>query len=131
MAEIVRERYTGPQLSGPGIILSASHITKPDQLSDETFNKWYNEVHIRDVLATGGVPNATRFRHADPKAAIPYLAVYTVPDLAIIHSEKFRSIPMRHPMLPNGGNIHEFANFDTRFYQLIQTDPETKQQDGM
>jgi len=131
MSDPIRSAYSGPTLSGPGVIVSASHITKPDLLTDEAFNKWYNEVHIPDVLATGGVPIATRFRNANPAAPAPYLAIYTVPDLSIIHSQKFKNIPMTHKSLPEGGNIHNYANFDTRFYQLIQEHAEDEQSDGL
>jgi hypothetical protein len=120
-----RVPYSGPKLSGPGVIISASRITKPNELSDVVFNKWYNEVHIQDVLATGGVTRAARFREANPKATAPYLAIYTIPDLSIIESEEFKKVPMTHESLPGGGNVHSFVNFDTRFYSLIQEYPES------
>ncbi|KAF2665012.1 hypothetical protein BT63DRAFT_464295 [Microthyrium microscopicum] len=111
-------------LSGPGILISASHIIKPSELSDEAFNKWYNEVHIPDVLATGGVSRATRFRNASSKATEKYLVIYEVDDLSVIASERFKNIPFKHKMLPGGGDIHDFVNMEIRFYKKIQTDPE-------
>jgi hypothetical protein len=119
-----------PKLSGPGIIVSASHILKPDLLSESLFNKWYDEAHVGHVIATGGVPRATRFRDANPEAKNQYLCIYEVPDLAIATSDAFKSIPMTHEMLPNGANIHDLANFDTRFYELVQTDESSSKQDG-
>jgi hypothetical protein len=124
MSEPKRAAYSGPTLTGPGILLSISRVAKPNELSDAAFNKWYNEVHIRDVLATGGVTRAVRFREANPKATSPYMAVYTVPDLSVIHSDAFKNIPMTDESLPGGGNIHSFANFNTRFYSLVQEYPE-------
>jgi hypothetical protein len=134
MAAPKRAPYSGPRLSGPGAIVSASRIIKPSELSEAAFNKWYNEVHIRDVLATGGVTKAVRFREANPKATAPYLAIYTIPDLSIIESDEFKKVPMTHESLPGGGNIHNFVNFDTRFYSLVQEYPEsdakTSEQEG-
>jgi hypothetical protein len=133
MAKPARAPYSGPPLSGPGIFLSASRITNPI-LSDAAFNKWYNEVHIRDVLATGGVSRATRFREANPNAKSHYLALYTVPDLSVILSDEFKKIPMTHESLPEGRSIHEMVNFDTRFYSFVQVDPpsegDEKRQEG-
>lgn len=120
MANQNRTTYDGPKLSGPGIFYSTSRISKPDQLSVEAYNKWYNEVHIRDVLATGGVTTAFRFRNANPKADRPYLAIYHVPDLGVIQTEKFKSVPMTSDLLPNGGPCHDHIDFDTRFYKLEQ-----------
>ena len=115
-----RTTYNGPALSGPGIFCSTSKIIKPEQLSDATYNKWYNEVHIRDVLATGGVSAAFRFKNANPNADRKYMALYLVPDLAVVQSEKFKAIPMTSDLMLNGGSCHEFIDFDTRFYKLEQ-----------
>jgi hypothetical protein len=118
-----------PDLSGPGILLAATHIID-STLSDETFNKWYNEIHIPDVVATGGVTQATRFRNANPDAAEKYLALYHVPDLSVVASEKFKNIPEKHEMLPGGKSIRDLVNMEVRFYKLVQVDPESKEQDG-
>jgi len=122
--------YTGPPLSGPGLITSNSNIIKPKLLSDELFNKWYDTVHIPDVLATGAVTAAYRFRNADQEAQKPYLAVYFVPDLAITQSEAFKSIPMTHDLLPNGASIHTLVHFDTRFYSFTQEDVKEELESG-
>lgn len=119
-----------PNFSGPGIIVSASYILKPDLLSDDLFNKWYNEAHVPDVIATGGVPRAARFRNANPEAKNQYMCIYELPDLAIVTSEAFKKIPMTHDMLPDGADIHNLANFDTRFYELVQTDEKSSKQAG-
>lgn len=118
-----------PDLSGPGILLAATYITDP-ALSDKTFNKWYNEIHIPDVIATGGISQATRFRNANPDATEKYLAIYHVPDLSIVTSEKFQKIPDKHEMLPDGRSIREVVNMEVRFYKLVQVDPESQDQDG-
>jgi hypothetical protein len=122
--------YSGPPLSGPGLITSYSNITKPEILSDSLFNTWYNTVHIPDVLATGAVSAAYRFRQADPESPKPYAAVYLVRDLAAIESKAFKSIPMTHPSLPNGASIHTLAHFDTRFYSLTQEHVKEEQEPG-
>ena len=45
---------------------------------DEEFNRWYNETHLKDVLAVEGFASAQRFRIAGVTEAAPfaYLALY-------------------------------------------------------
>ena len=59
-----------------------------------------------------------------------YLAIYHVPDLSVVKSDSFRSIPVTHEMLPGGESIHDFVNMEVRLYWLVQTDPEGAGQDG-
>jgi hypothetical protein len=115
-----RTAYSGPPPSGPGIFLSLSKITNHELLSDDLFNKWYNEVHLPDVCATGAIKKAYRFRNKNPDAERPYVAVYICPDMSIIAGDKVKGIPMHSNILPQGKSIHELANFDTRFYKSMQ-----------
>ncbi|KIW08888.1 uncharacterized protein PV09_00810 [Verruconis gallopava] len=120
MSEPKRSVYSGTPPSGPGIFLSLSKITNNKLLSDDLFNKWYNEVHLVDVLATGAVTRAYRYRNKNPEAERPYLALYICPDMSAIAGEKVKNIPMHSDLLPDGKSIHELVNFDTRFYSTTQ-----------
>jgi hypothetical protein len=111
--------------SGPGLMFVSASITNTNELSEETFHKWYNDIHIPDVLVTGGVTHAARFENADPSAEYKFLALYTLPDLAFAQSEQFKTIPNSDPTLPGSGLCFDSIKFDIRFYKLIQTDPET------
>ena len=118
MSAAERLKFSGPPPSGPGIFASLSKITD-SSLTDETFNKWYNEVHVRDVLKTGCITKAYRFKHKNPNAERPYLAIYICPDMSVIGGERMKSIPMTSDVL-GGRNCHDLANFDTRFYTTTQ-----------
>lgn len=115
-----RTAYTGPPMSGPGIIYTTSKIVKPEELSPEKFNWWYENVHIRDLLATGVVSRAFRFKNNNASADTPYLAIYVLEDMAALQQAAFKSVPQTHESLPGGGPAHRFVDFDTRYYQLIQ-----------
>ncbi|RDI79248.1 hypothetical protein Vi05172_g10704 [Venturia inaequalis] len=133
MAESPRSRiaHSGSSLSESGLITSYSNITKPKVLSDDQFNTWYNTVHIPDVLSTGAVTTAYRFRQADPESSKPYMAIYFVPDLAAIESKAFKNISMTHSSLPDGASIHDLAHFDTRIYSFTQEYVNEEQEPGL
>lgn len=132
MATTRRTTYEAPPLSGPGLIYSTSRIIAP-ALTAATFDKWYSEVHIPDVIATGAIRFAARWRCADEGGPDPYLALYKVGDLAQCLNDKFKAIPMSHELLPGGEagkGIHESADFDTRFYSLVEVFEKQKHDEG-
>jgi hypothetical protein len=46
---------------------------------DEEFNRWYDEVHIADVLAIPGFESCKRYRIVDPADPHPrFMAAYSV-----------------------------------------------------
>jgi len=51
-----------PREPNPGIILVKSGITSTS-LTPETFDKWYDEIHIPDVLSTPEISWAARYHH--------------------------------------------------------------------
>ena len=66
-----------------GVFLAFSNSVSEDV--DEEFNRWYNEVHGREVLGIPGVQSFRRFRLAptqvmalDDASSRQYLAVYEV-----------------------------------------------------
>ncbi|KAK4191043.1 hypothetical protein QBC35DRAFT_488062 [Podospora australis] len=104
-----------------GIILVRSRISSP-LLTPETFKKWYEEVHIPDVLATGKVRFALRYRAVDEEGAaggLPFLAIYHLDDMSWLHEDDctFWKIPLHSDILPEGAaTIFDVAQFDTAFY---------------
>lgn len=89
-----------------------------------TFDHWYQEVHIPEIIAAKpgrqGCVAAWRFECQDSSRLRPFLALYSVPDMAFIQSPEFGGIRQTHEMLPDGGPSQKFVDFDTRFYQRIQ-----------
>ena len=58
-----------------GVLLVMVNNTEPSK--DAEFNRWYNDIHLPEVCATGAYYAATRFENADagPDEA-RYIAVY-------------------------------------------------------
>ncbi|KAF2401682.1 hypothetical protein EJ06DRAFT_547970 [Trichodelitschia bisporula] len=115
--------------TGPGLLIARSRITSPE-LSEDVFERWYNEVHIPDVLAVGTISAAYRFRNSNPAAEVPYLAVYTVPEFSKVDMGKLGALPMAHEMLPGGGTITDFVDIDSQFYKLTQEEAQKLSQDA-
>ncbi|KAK3987302.1 hypothetical protein QBC44DRAFT_331827 [Cladorrhinum sp. PSN332] len=109
----------------PGIIIVRSGIIS-DDLTVETFSKWYEEIHIPDVLATAGVKAAARYQQstsAQP-GTLPYLAVYNLDDLNWLHQDacEFWKIPLHSNVLPNDKQtVFTWAKFETEFYAKVET----------
>ncbi|TKA62772.1 hypothetical protein B0A49_09097 [Cryomyces minteri] len=102
-----------------GLLFATSKIKNPE-LSDDIYNKWYNDIHLPDVLATGCAPIALRYKNKNKDAKMPYLALYPLDDLALLESEKFKNIPLTSDVLPGGGEAFENIEFAIRTYLPIQ-----------
>lgn len=133
MANPNRTDYEEPSLSEPGLIWINSKVTDKAILSDEAFTRWYEDIHIPDVIAAkhGGILASWRYQCANKERSAPYLAVYKVPDMGFLQSPEFKAIPMTHPTLPGNGPIHQFADFDARFMEHIKTWESKDANDGM
>ena len=57
------------------IRIAATSLTDPARVAE--FNRWYDTVHLPDILAARVATHATRFENADPQPDEPtYLALY-------------------------------------------------------
>lgn len=115
-------------IQGPGLLFVNSKIIRPDLIGEEAFFKWYDEDHIAEILATSGIQSAFRFLDANiGSVERPYLAMYPMRDIGFTKTEEFRNINVSSDMLPNGGPIYDLADFDVRYYKLVQVfDPKKK-----
>ncbi|KAK5117992.1 hypothetical protein LTR62_004036 [Meristemomyces frigidus] len=103
-----------------GLLFANSKITKPDELSTEAYTRWYEQVHIPDIFKTSGISEASRWTALDPKQERPFLALYPIQDLDFLQSDEFKSIPVHDDNLPGSGAIFDLADFDTRYYKMVQ-----------
>jgi hypothetical protein len=113
----------------PGVLFVNSKITS-DALTPETFREWYESVHIPDIFVTSGIKSAFRYQSTTPdKVERPYLALYPIKDIQWLSSEEFKSIPVHSDMLPNESKaIFDLADFDTRYYETVETKVESGRQ---
>ncbi|KAK4651980.1 hypothetical protein QC762_0098290 [Podospora pseudocomata] len=108
--------------SKPGNIAVRSRPSSP-LLTPIIFQKWYEDIHIPDVLGTGHVKSATRYRTSDPRS-MPFLAIYQLPDMNWLHEDGclFWKIPLRSKVLPGDNtSIFDVAEFKTEFFETIDT----------
>jgi hypothetical protein len=58
-----------------GILLVLSHCKDPARAAE--FNRWYEDIHVADILETGAFHTAYRYESLDPQATqATYLALY-------------------------------------------------------
>lgn len=71
------------QLPGrnPGLIWCNSKVTRPAEVSNKEFSRWYSERHVPDVIATGLIQEAYRYVSVDLDADVQFLALYYAEDV--------------------------------------------------
>ncbi|OIW28972.1 hypothetical protein CONLIGDRAFT_402795 [Coniochaeta ligniaria NRRL 30616] len=113
----------------PAILFVNSKITS-DTLTPEVFREWYESVHIPDIFVTSGIKSAFRYQSTTPdKVERPFLALYPIKDIEWLSSDEFKSIPVHSDLLPNESKaIFELADFDTRYYETLDTKTESGRQ---
>jgi len=113
----------------PGVLWVSSGITQPRKLTPAKFTSWYEDTHIHEVLATGGVPSSTRYealpphRALTPTMAAAWLTVYEMPDVEFRHAAAFKGLDGQKT--PKGNllqEIFENAIYKTRFCAMVSVD---------
>jgi len=127
----------------PGIIFVRARIRPEakDILDHKTLSRWYDDVHIPDMLRLPKVDLAVRYL-AGPESAStssttqeadnekngdarwPYLAIYSVSDEAWLHRDdcELKKVPLTSDILPNESrSVLELVEFDTRFYRRTES----------
>lgn len=105
----------------PGLLYVAS---SRNDVPEAAFDKWYNDIHIRDILELKeGFSAAFRYKATDERET-PYLALYPVKDLGFLETKEFASLPTADPILPGPSHDSlELCTFDIRVYRLDDISP--------
>ena len=125
--------------SKPGLLIVSSKILNPSNLSPSTFCSWYENTHIQEVQATGGISHTHRYeslsfisKHREDKALdglIPenrncthdFLTLYHMPDLSFRSTTAFKGLAgQSRPNEELVKGIFEQAEFCTRFCESIE-----------
>ena len=93
-----------------GLMLVTAHITNP-ALSPAVFNKWYSDVHVKDMLDNKFASIALRYSNytvgsagATPTFTLAsnYLALYNTPDINFVNVPgNMDKLPLTSPLLPD------------------------------
>lgn len=112
----------------PGLMFVGSKLTDQN-ISDDQFNRFYNEEHLPDVLSffkKNGIDKAFALRYKNTTnlhAYMPYLALYPVSDAQWLLSpdqKQFAEDTKKSKVL-DVDNIWEHIEFHFRPYERIQT----------
>ncbi|KAF2663312.1 hypothetical protein BT63DRAFT_124344 [Microthyrium microscopicum] len=128
--------------SSAGIIWVASRTTQPS-LKPEKFVDWYENIHVQEVIATGGVPGAVRYERVGSEptgsqsgdeeklGAYGWLTVYAFPQLGFRHTAQFKGLDgQKSPKGDLLDTIFKKAEFATRFAGLKGVWADGKWSDG-
>jgi hypothetical protein len=112
-----------------GLLLVMTDI--PAEIEDE-FNRWYNEEHMRDLLAFPGILSARRYRIVEGKPT--YLAMYDLRDPSVVEQPEYQYVsgwsPLAHPLSISMSK--RYFNIVRGVYQHVLTlpSPETTDVSG-
>ena len=81
--------------------------------SEEEFNRWYNEVHLPEVLACPGFISATRYECTQGQPR--YIAMYALEDESALSTLEMKAVRGWGDQFPNVRNFHE------RIYKQIHS----------
>ena len=95
------------------VILVTSVYIVPE--AEAEFNRWYNEVHLPQVLACPGFLSCSRFESV--KGEPRYLAVYQLESEDALYTPEMRRVRGWGDMFPHVRNFHE------RVYRMIHQSP--------
>ncbi|KAF2266677.1 hypothetical protein CC78DRAFT_566739 [Lojkania enalia] len=109
-----------PAWSGPGIIQSFLTIPKTPDLSEEVLLKWFDEVYVPGLLATGVVTSSWRFKAANPDYSKQYMLIHKVPDLALVQAGKLENVPRISPSFPTDEPVDKFIKAESKILSLVE-----------
>lgn len=73
--------------------------------AEEAFNRWYDDVHLPEVLACPGFLSARRYECTDGQPR--YLAIYELEDEGALTTPEMRRVRGWGEMFPHVRNFHE------------------------
>ncbi|KAF2184359.1 hypothetical protein K469DRAFT_580245, partial [Zopfia rhizophila CBS 207.26] len=106
--------------SGPGIIVNLVRIPETSKITRGTLEKWFDDVYVPDLVATGVVTSAWRFKAANPDDAKQSMAIYKVLDLAPVQTGKLQTVKKTSETFPTDSHVDEFVESDSRMFSLVQ-----------
>ena len=107
----------------PGMLWVNSDVLNPTHLSKASFDSWYCDEHILDVVSKSGIKHAYRYETdpSSPARRLSFLTIYGMDDIDFTETQEFKSLEGQRPG-PSRERIFEKAEFDTRSYELVQVD---------
>lgn len=98
-----------------GIITALSRNKDPEGCSTENMMEWYDQVHIPDVLAKGGIDAGYRYRSTNDEAYYPFLVLYPVEDTGFVETPEFNSLSLESDKyFGPGKKFTDYADFEIR-----------------
>jgi hypothetical protein len=117
--------------SGPGIIQSFITIPEDSKLSEETLEKWLDNVYVPALIETGVVKSAWRYKAANPHSDKPLMSIYKIPELRDVQAGKLQDIKRTSDLFPTDKPLEDFVISESRILGLEQLYETTKQPEGL
>jgi len=106
--------------SGPGIMQSFVNIKHHTGITEDTLEQWFDDVYVPNVLQTGIVKSASRWKAADTAYDKQWMILYEVDDLGLVQSGGLKKVPRTSTMFPTDGPVDNFIELESRVLSLEQ-----------
>ena len=116
--------------SGPGIIQSFITVPEDSKLSEETLEKWLDNVYVPALIETGVVKSAWRYKAANPHSDKPLMSIYKIPELRDVQAGKLQDIKRTSDLFPTDRPLEDFVISESRILGLEELYETTKQPEG-
>jgi hypothetical protein len=119
-----------PAWSGPGLLQTFFILPHGSQLPHETLEKWLDETYIPEIIGTGVVQSAWRFKAADSAYEKQHMILYKIPDLAQVKAGKLQEVPKTSDKFPNGGSVLDYSVALSIIFSFVELYPPTNRDEG-
>lgn len=79
--------FPGPS---PGLLYTNSKPVHPEKLLLTELDRWYEDIHLPDVLNLSGIHEACRWQALDSDTERPFLATYPLLDVHFLNTDEFK-----------------------------------------
>ena len=106
-----------------GLFYITSSADESKGLTPDAFTKWYNDIHIPELLALPGLDSAFRYSNTAPDTKPEYLCLYPLASLDTLKSAELAKVNNVHEATFPGPShdVRDVADLKARVYVHVQS----------
>jgi hypothetical protein len=132
LSPVIGDKLIMTTTSNHGILFALFNVSNTSASDKNIVSTLHAEDELQKSLATTGLPAGCFYGAIEQTAGHPWLALFPIPDLTILETDKLTPTRVERELLP-GGETHGMKSHDIRYYQYLDTweIPTTKEGEGI